>query len=767
MKDKPVIEAEDSYLSRDLTEFDITMIGVGAMIGAGIFVLTGIAAGTAGPGLLLAFALNGIVTIFTAMVYAELGSAIPESGGGYLWVKEAFGGSQGFLAGWMSWFSHAVAGALYALGFGSYGALLLKDLGVPLHHLGLAQGWIEKGLAVLVVLLFLAIHYRGTSETGMTGNIVTLGKLAVIGVFIAGGLWRIFTRPAPLAHFAPFFPTGVGSVFVAMGFTFIAFEGYEIIVQAGEEVKNPRRSIPRAIFWALIVVVPIYVLVGFAALGAVDSAGPTWQYLGQFKELGLVKAAGQFLPYGTYLLLLGGLLSTVSALNATTFSSTRVAFAMGRDRSLPDFFARIHAGNRTPYLALFGTGAIILAMVAFIPIEDVATAADVMFLLLFIQVNGAVLKIRREFGERLHYGYLLPFYPAVPVIGGLLQAALAIYLYRFSPKAWYLAGGWIVVGAGLYLAYARGRLQAKEESRIARVRQMERVPGTRGPEVLVAVAKGAEAAVELEIAGALARSMEAGIVAVHVVRVPRQTSPRVAAGLTTASGDLVSKLERFAKNRKVNLHSLVAVGHSVSQVMREVAEQQEVKLILLGWRGVLSRSRIRGSIADALLRKSPAHVLVVRDKGLPERVEKITLALSPQNVGEFILPATVAMARGFDAALRIVTYGDPDAEPLRDWQEKVGRRCREQGLEESRLDLKISAPTDLVKALVREAEQADILVMGASRDWVDYDHLLGALPDRVAEASTKTVVIAKGTEPKIMSLARRVGFYFRRSRMRS
>ncbi len=95
MKDKPVIEAEDSYLSRDLTEFDITMIGVGAMIGAGIFVLTGIAAGTAGPGLLLAFALNGIVTIFTAMVYAELGSAIPESGGGYLWVKEAFGGSRG------------------------------------------------------------------------------------------------------------------------------------------------------------------------------------------------------------------------------------------------------------------------------------------------------------------------------------------------------------------------------------------------------------------------------------------------------------------------------------------------------------------------------------------------------------------------------------------------------------------------------------------------------------------------------------------------
>ena len=107
-------------LSRDLGFFDITMIGVGAMIGAGIFVLTGIAAGEAGPALILAFMLNGIVTTFTAMAYAELGSAFPEAGGGYLWVKEGLGGANGFLSGWMSWFAHAVAGSLYGLGFGHF-----------------------------------------------------------------------------------------------------------------------------------------------------------------------------------------------------------------------------------------------------------------------------------------------------------------------------------------------------------------------------------------------------------------------------------------------------------------------------------------------------------------------------------------------------------------------------------------------------------------------------------------------------------------------
>ena len=164
-------------LSRDLSLFDITMIGVGAMIGAGIFVLTGIAAGAAGPALVLSFALNGIITIFTAMVYAELGSAIPEAGGGYLWVREGLPGPNAFQAGWMSWFAHAVAGSLYALGFGAYVGFVLSELHVSIG--GLQGPLLEKGLAAVIILIFLAINYRGVSETGMAGNIVTVLKILV------------------------------------------------------------------------------------------------------------------------------------------------------------------------------------------------------------------------------------------------------------------------------------------------------------------------------------------------------------------------------------------------------------------------------------------------------------------------------------------------------------------------------------------------------------------------------------------------------------
>jgi APA family basic amino acid/polyamine antiporter len=252
---------EKVTLSRDLGLFTITMIGVGGMIGAGIFVLTGIAAGIAGPALVLVFFLNGLITVLTALSYAELGSAFPEAGGGYLWVKEGLGGVQGFLAGWMSWFAHAVAGSLYALGFGRFAAELWIMAGLP--HFGWPESQLIQsltlGLMTLVIITFTFINYRGASETGTVGNIVTLTKIGILGLFVLFGLVAMLRTDAWHVRFtSEFMPHGFSGVLQAMGLTFIAFEGYEIIAQSGEEVKNPKRSIPRAIFSAILIAVVIY-----------------------------------------------------------------------------------------------------------------------------------------------------------------------------------------------------------------------------------------------------------------------------------------------------------------------------------------------------------------------------------------------------------------------------------------------------------------------------------------------------------------------------
>lgn len=288
-------------------------------MGAGIFVLTGIAAGVAGPGLILTFLLNGFVALLTAMSYAELGSCYHDAGGGYLWVKEGLPKWNGFLSGWMSWFAHAVACSLYALGFGAYFEHLLANVGVTVPHWSFLNP--QKLLAVLVAVLFAYINFRGASETGKVGNLVTIAKVVVLMVFIAFGLTYLFGKPDWHQPFTPFLPHGWGAVVQAMGLTFIAFQGFEVISQCSEEVQAPKKNIPRAILLSLAIVVPIYLLVAIAALGAVEPPpGVTpWDFLAAGKETALVEVARHFFPGGGVMILLGGLVSTMSALNATIY----------------------------------------------------------------------------------------------------------------------------------------------------------------------------------------------------------------------------------------------------------------------------------------------------------------------------------------------------------------------------------------------------------------------------------------------------------------
>ena len=217
-------------------------------------------------------------------------------------------------------------------------------------------------------------------------------------------------------------PMGLGGLVSAMGLTFIAFEGYEVIVQSGEEVKNPKRNIPRAIFISLALVVIMYCLVAFVSLGAIfPETGPAWQFIGQNGDLGISKAAELFMPYGGLIVLVGGIVSTLAALNATTFSSARVAFAMGRHYNLPHKLSEIHPKFKTPYVSVLLSSIIMAVMAYALPLESIAQASGVIFLLLFTQVNVAVITIRKMYGDKLDYGFKTPFFPIVPITGIILK----------------------------------------------------------------------------------------------------------------------------------------------------------------------------------------------------------------------------------------------------------------------------------------------------------------------------------------------------------
>jgi amino acid transporter/nucleotide-binding universal stress UspA family protein len=746
-------------LSRDLSLFDITMIGVGAMIGAGIFVLTGIAAGAAGPALIFAFALTGVVAILTAMTYAELGSAIPEAGGGYLWVKEGLPGPNAFLAGWMSWFAHAVAGSLYGLGFGSYVYLMLEVFfegagGVP--TLGLGEGVFHKGLAVLVIVTFMYINYRGSSETGLAGNIITVLKVVILGIFIASGLWAIAQNPSYFQKFENFAPTGLVGVVTAMGLTFIAFEGYEIIVQAGEEVRNPRRTIPKAVFLSLAIVIPIYMLVAFVALGAVnpETTQATYQWLAEHAELGVAEAARQFMPYGTFLLLAGGIFSTMSALNATTFSSTRVSFAMGRDRNLPDAFGEVHSKTRTPHKALFWSGLLIVVMAIAIPIEDVAAAADIMFLLLFLQVNVAVITIRRKYGDRLNYGYLMPFFPAIPIIAIATLLFLAVFMFAFSPIAGVFVAVWLIGGSIIYYLYARPREQAHARTPI--IRESRVTPRPVDPEeyrVLVPIANPASLPGLLAPALNAARRQDGVISLLHVITVPSQLPLSAGREYLEQSNQLTEEAMSFVEDEDVPVEVVIRIAHDISDAIVETALERDADLLIMGWRGHSREPNTAvGRNIDEIIDQVNCRVLIVQQElhAVPQSI--LIPVLDPRQI-RFALESVGLLTGDHTAQKEILHVFAPDT-PHHRRQSLINDLEDQVTLFEARfpkykgtLTYKTVADPDPVKVIVNEARKHGYVILGATRDsWIKRQ-FFGSKPTQIADQIDVPVALIRPRAP--------------------
>ena len=780
MENESEVESGDTQteLSRDMSLFDITFIGVGAMIGAGVFALTGFAAGIAGPALTIAFIINGFVALFTAMSYAELGAAFPEAGGGYLWVKEALEDPNGFYAGWMSWFAHAVACSLYAVTFGTFFTVLavyaLPGLSNDFVLFGvLSQHWAEKLVAVFVVLLFAYINYRGASETGTAGIVVTGLKLIILGIFVIFGVRATLTAPQWAGKFLSsprFAPHGIFGIIGAMGFTYIAFEGYEIIVQSGEEVVDPGTNIPKAVFYSLIIVIPIYVLVAFASIGGIDvtpgllklanvSGTPadwsTWRILGKLGELGIIRAAGQFVPYGVPLLLIAGLAATVSALNATIYSSSRVSFAMGRDRVLPPVFDSIHQQKRTPHIAIAISGVLIIAMAVALPIESVAAAADIMFILLFVQVNWTLVRMRKTHPD-LPRTFEVPYMPWPPLVGIVLQFILTPFLvYELGLQAIGIGSSneglialvttiiWMMLGLVVYYAYSQEKEEEQLEAETPTL-VTEHAPSEHEYQIVVPIANPDTANQLMRTAIDMARENDGEILALCVGTVPQQTPLDEGREFVDNERELLDHAIGIAEDADVSVSGVVKIGHEISTAILNTIEQHDSDAVLIGWRG---RSRRRdfalGSNVDDVVTAAKCDVLVERIDGKLQDVEKILVPTAGGPHAELAAEVSQAVSHTTGAQIDVahVISSNASADERSEAEELVDEMASE-------IDDNADVGTrllegDVVDAIVEVSGEYDLTVIGASREGLLQQLVFGAVPEAVGEQAKSTVIMVK------------------------
>jgi APA family basic amino acid/polyamine antiporter len=427
MNDKQRPNAE---LKRTLGLFDAASISIGAIIGAGIFVVTGIVAGLAGPGVIISIILAGIIASFTALSFAQLSAYMPKEGGGYEFTYRLLSPFVGFISGWMWVFSNIFIGAAVSIGFAQYLSALVPYLPVNVA-------------AAAICLTFTIINYVGVRQSAIINDALVVAKIAILLFFIAFGLSFV-----QLSNFTPFMPKGVMGVFEGAALIFFAYGGYARVTTVSEEVKDPSRTIPRAIILAIIVSTVLYVLIGVISVGLVGS-----QRLGAAGSplADAISVTGN--SGAVFLVSLGAMIATASVLLMTILGVSRMTFAMARNGQFPAFFSQINRRFQTPHYAILITG-ILSSILVFTDFSRLVAVGTFSLLFHHALVNLSATRLQPR-NRR---------YPVfVSVMGFLLCIVMLVFL---SLEAWTISVAGIVLGLALYVLMARRTKHAETQARI-------------------------------------------------------------------------------------------------------------------------------------------------------------------------------------------------------------------------------------------------------------------------------------------------------------
>ncbi len=744
------MSASPSSAERHLGLLGATGVGVGAIVGGGILALAGVAFATTGPSAIVAFALNGCIAMLTVFSFAELAARFPQSGGTYTYARNVLSVEVAFAVGWVVWFASVVAAVLYAMGFAVFLVPFVERIALLLN--GEIPGWVGSRLALVTYALAAVGFYvwRLMRSAAGGGQWETIGKVVVFGVVIVAGFLALATEPPPpgalAARFRPFFAEGFAGLAQAMGYTFIALQGFDLIAAVGGEVRDAERNVPRAMFLSLGTALLIYLPLLFLIVAVGTPDRPIVEAATANPEILVADAVRNFMgSAGYWLVVVAGLLSMLSALQANLLAASRFARTMGADRTLPPQVADRAPGTGTPTAAI-RLSAIIVALLL-VAVPDVAAAgamASLIFLASFALTHKIGYLARRRAGEPR--GFRTPAFPLVPVVGGSACVAIGLYQAVAVPPAGVLAAVWLGVGAVLYSVYLAPRARAVDASSEARDPAMMKLRGRR-PVVLVPIANPASAETLVTMSRALAPPEVSRVQLLSVVappgRYPDEGLPR---GVRDAQAVLGGALGT-ALRVELRAEALITLhGDPWSEIAR-VAEATRCESLLLGV-GHLDDSVMTGPLAE-LIGAVDSDVVILRAPGDwdPQDARRI---LVPSRGGRDQSPVRARILGSLTrSAARDVTFLGVLSESagpgvrkraLRDLErlarDEVGRAAHAE----------LAVGDDVVAEVAQRAADTDLLILGFHRSG-----------RRRAVFSTLMLRIARATECPLVMISHRRG----------
>jgi APA family basic amino acid/polyamine antiporter len=695
---------------RHLGLFDTTGIGVGAIVGGGILVLAGTAFAATGPGAWLAFLLNGIIAVITALSFAELSTAFPKSGGTYLFAKRVLSVGAAFSVGWVAWFASIVAAALYVIGFTTF---LLNGCTALFDSLPV---WLHRASTITILSLFFTLFFTLllSRSAKAQGNWINVLKVLVFAVLIAGGIWVWWRdRPAAAERLTPMLPFGLGGLFQAMGYTFIALQGFDLIAAVAGEVREPRRVIPRAMLLSLaislVAYIPMMVLICVVGL----PAGATIADLAsQAPDVVVAKAAEVFLgQMGFWLVIVVGLLAMLSAMLANLFAASRIAEVMAQDRTLPSALERINSRYGTPQTALWCTG--ILACIVVVVVSDVGragAAASLIFLVTFALANLTCIMARKRKPD--HSGFRTPAWPVLPALGLAACTALAIFQGVVVPAAGLITGSWFVAGFFCYLWLFGRRAKVYDAASESTDPDLLELRG-RSPLVLVPIANPANAGTMALLAACITPPRVGRVLLLSVTSLPTGEEQEKDGLMTTA--EVLRQSIGAAIREKVRVEGLVTVSADPWTEIVRVARTHRCASVLLGMTD-LTDADVRGRLENLASRLTGNVVIFRAPQGWhPRSVHNVLVPIGGRIVHNALRARLLnGLRRRVDGELMVrylLVLPVSTSEKERQRAERLWSRL---ATDETPANLQVSAVLndDVASAISDAADMADLVVFG-------------------------------------------------------
>lgn len=440
-------ESNSGQLRRTLGMWQLTMISVGATMGTGILVILGAAVPIAGPAIWISFVIAGVTALLSAVSYAEMAGMVPVSGSSYSYSYATMGEGIAWICGWCLVLEYAVSVAAVAVGAGEYVNQTLRAFNLELP-VSLAGGPAEGGVvnlpALIVVVLATLLLVRGARESAIVNTVVVIIKAGIL-VFFSIVAFSAFNA----GNFEPLLPMGAAGVTAAASSVFFSYIGFDAASTAGEEAKNPKRDLPRAIMLSMLIVTITYVLVAVSAIGAREW---TW-FVGT--EAALVQIVGELTGQPIFVLIfaLASVLAIASVVLTVLYGQTRILMSMSRDGLVPAVFGKVSKRTGTPVAGTLITGIVVAITAGFIPLGALADATSIGTLFAFALVGVSVMYLRKR-QPQAPRTFRVPLYPITPILG--IFACLFL-MSQLGWHTWVVFLIWMLVGIAIYLGYGRRR----------------------------------------------------------------------------------------------------------------------------------------------------------------------------------------------------------------------------------------------------------------------------------------------------------------------